>query len=105
MANMIMTNDTRPMGRKSLQISLISSVIDVTDTGCSNHLSGEKSAFSELDETFRTTVKFGDDSRIVVKGKGKTWKQILLVWVNFKRTATRCLSSMGFAGSEILILD
>ncbi|XP_049406281.1 uncharacterized protein LOC125869931 [Solanum stenotomum] len=37
----------------------------------SNHLSGEKSAFSELDETFRTTVKFGDDSRIPLKGKGK----------------------------------
>ncbi|XP_049349070.1 uncharacterized protein LOC125813644 [Solanum verrucosum] len=41
------------------------------DTGCSNYLSGEKSAFSELDETFHTTVKFGDDYCIAVKGKGK----------------------------------
>ncbi|XP_049343909.1 uncharacterized protein LOC125808229 [Solanum verrucosum] len=34
------------------------------DTSCSNHLSGEKSAFSELDETFLTIVKFGDDSHL-----------------------------------------
>lgn len=41
------------------------------DTDCSNHMCGEKSAFSELDETFRTTVKLGDNSRLAAKGKGK----------------------------------
>ncbi|XP_025014648.1 uncharacterized protein LOC112536237 [Ricinus communis] len=39
------------------------------DTGCSNHMSGDKSAFSVLDESFRDNVKFGDDSRISVMGK------------------------------------
>ncbi|KAH0682258.1 hypothetical protein KY289_020010 [Solanum tuberosum] len=84
MASMIVTNDTRPMGRQEVieeeEVSLLMvsqsskqyhKSLWYLDTGCSNHLSGEKSAFSELDETFRTTVKFGDDSCIAVKGKGK----------------------------------
>lgn len=41
------------------------------DTGCSNHMSGNKYAFSELDESFRNTVKFGDNSTVNVMGKGK----------------------------------
>ena len=39
------------------------------DTGCSNHMSGDKSAFSVLDESFRDNVKFGDDFRVSVMGK------------------------------------
>lgn len=41
------------------------------DTGCSNHMCGEKEAFSNLDESFRSSVKFGDNSKISVIGKGK----------------------------------
>lgn len=41
------------------------------DTGCSNHICGDKSTFSDFDETFRNTVKFGDDSTISVMGKGR----------------------------------
>ena len=41
------------------------------DTGCNNHMSGEKSVFSELDEAFRDVVKFGDGSIVSVMGKGK----------------------------------
>lgn len=40
------------------------------DTGCSNHMCGDKSIFSDLDESFRNTVKFGDNSTISVMGKG-----------------------------------
>lgn len=40
------------------------------DTGCSNHMSGNKSAFSHLDESYHDTVKFGDNSTISVMGKG-----------------------------------
>lgn len=40
------------------------------DTGCSNHMSGSKSSFSSLDESFHSTVSFGDSSTIEVKGKG-----------------------------------
>ncbi|CAM8910357.1 unnamed protein product [Rhodiola kirilowii] len=40
------------------------------DTGCSNHMSGNKSSFSYLDESFLSTVRFGDNSVISVMGKG-----------------------------------
>ena len=39
------------------------------DIGWSNHICGDKSAFSELDESFRDTVKFGDDPKVMGKGK------------------------------------
>ncbi|CAL2257558.1 unnamed protein product [Prunus armeniaca] len=39
------------------------------DTGCSNHMCGEKSIFSTLDESFTTTVRFGDDSKVSILGK------------------------------------
>ncbi|GKV50165.1 hypothetical protein SLEP1_g56878 [Rubroshorea leprosula] len=41
------------------------------DTGCSNHMCGDKSAFSDLDESFQDKVKFADNFTIVVKGRGK----------------------------------
>ncbi|XP_031248142.1 uncharacterized protein LOC116105908 [Pistacia vera] len=39
------------------------------DTGCSNHMCGDKKAFSDLDESFHNTVKFGDNSTVSVMGK------------------------------------
>lgn len=41
------------------------------DTGCNNHMCGDKKAFSELDESFRNTVKFGDNSTVSVLEKGQ----------------------------------
>ncbi|GKV53012.1 hypothetical protein SLEP1_g59562 [Rubroshorea leprosula] len=41
------------------------------DTGCSNHMCGDKSAFSYLDESCQDKMKFGDNSTIAVKGRGK----------------------------------
>lgn len=40
------------------------------DTGCSNHMCGNKDIFSVLDESFRTIIRFGDNSIISVIGKG-----------------------------------
>lgn len=40
------------------------------DSGCSNHMCGSKYDFHHLDDSFHTTVKFGDDSVISVMGKG-----------------------------------
>ncbi|KAJ9557149.1 hypothetical protein OSB04_011763 [Centaurea solstitialis] len=40
------------------------------EISCNNHMSGEKEAFSELDKSFRISVKFGDHSKIPVMGKG-----------------------------------
>ncbi|GKV38835.1 hypothetical protein SLEP1_g46700 [Rubroshorea leprosula] len=41
------------------------------DTGCSNHMCGDKSTFLDLDESCQDKVKFGDNSTIAVKGKEK----------------------------------
>jgi hypothetical protein len=38
------------------------------NTGCSNHMCGTISSFSVIDKSFRTTVRFGDDSAISVMG-------------------------------------
>ncbi|KHN36591.1 Retrovirus-related Pol polyprotein from transposon TNT 1-94, partial [Glycine soja] len=40
------------------------------DSGCSNHMTGNKEWFSELDESFSQTVKLGNNTRMVVVGKG-----------------------------------
>ncbi|KAL2524194.1 Retrovirus-related Pol polyprotein from transposon TNT 1-94 [Abeliophyllum distichum] len=40
------------------------------DSGCSNHMCGDKDVFSELDESFRQFVKLGNNTRINVLGKG-----------------------------------
>ncbi|KAH7861467.1 hypothetical protein Vadar_026623 [Vaccinium darrowii] len=40
------------------------------DIGSSNHMCGNKSIFSELDESYRSSAKFGDGSTISVMGKG-----------------------------------
>ncbi|VFR00741.1 unnamed protein product [Cuscuta campestris] len=40
------------------------------DSGCSNHMCGDKNVFTTLDESFRNTVKFGDNSTVSVMGKG-----------------------------------
>ena len=36
----------------------------------SNHMTGSKEAFSELDGNVTGTVKFGDSSRVVIRGRG-----------------------------------
>jgi len=45
------------------------------DTGCSNHMCGDKEAFSDLDESFHSSVKFGDNSIVSFMGKGKVTDQ------------------------------
>ncbi|KAJ4789254.1 polyprotein [Rhynchospora pubera] len=40
------------------------------DSGCSNHMTGFKHLFEELDETYKKTVKLGDNKDIHVEGKG-----------------------------------
>lgn len=40
------------------------------DSGARNHMTGSKAAFSELDENVTGTVKFGDGSRVTIRGRG-----------------------------------
>ncbi|PSS16340.1 Endonuclease, partial [Actinidia chinensis var. chinensis] len=39
------------------------------DSGCSNHMCGNKDMFCDLDSSFRESVKLGNDSRLTVQGK------------------------------------
>jgi len=41
------------------------------DSGCSNHMCGDKDMFCELNEEFRQLVKLGNNTRMTVLGKGK----------------------------------
>ncbi|CAO2045765.1 unnamed protein product [Urochloa humidicola] len=40
------------------------------DSGASNHMTEEREAFSELDTGVVGTVKFGDGSRVEIRGRG-----------------------------------
>ena len=40
------------------------------DSGVSNHMTGTKASFSELDDDVTGTVKFGDGSRVAIQGRG-----------------------------------
>jgi hypothetical protein len=40
------------------------------DSGTNNHMTGSKAAFSELEGNMTGTVKFGDGSRVAIRGRG-----------------------------------
>nr|GEV46500.1 putative RNA-directed DNA polymerase [Tanacetum cinerariifolium] len=40
------------------------------DSGCSNHMCGNKERFVDLDQSFSNTVKLGNNTRMTVEGKG-----------------------------------
>ncbi|GAU16533.1 hypothetical protein TSUD_167640 [Trifolium subterraneum] len=46
------------------------------DSGCSNHMCGIKEWFHDLDESFRESVRLGDDSQMSVMGKGNVKLQM-----------------------------
>lgn len=46
------------------------------DSGCSNHMTGNKEWFSKLEESFHRTVKLGNDTTMVVVEKGNIIMQI-----------------------------
>jgi len=41
------------------------------DSGCSNHMCGQRDIFSHFDSNFRESVKMGNDSSLIVQGKGR----------------------------------
>ena len=46
------------------------------DSGYSNHMCGKKEYFSDFDESFRDSVKLGNNSSMVVTGKGNVRVQV-----------------------------
>lgn len=54
----------------TFETSLDKSNVWYLDNGASNNMTGDRSYFTTLDEMITGKVKFGDDSRIDIKGKG-----------------------------------
>ncbi|XP_031737643.1 uncharacterized protein LOC105435094 [Cucumis sativus] len=52
----------------------------ILDFGCSNHMCGDRSMFSDLNEDFRHSVKLGNNTRMNVMGKGNV--KLLINGVN-----------------------
>lgn len=74
-AEELMLNEVVFLNEKKVMINAFESSLDQSDVwyldnGASNHMTGNRSYFTTLDETITGKVKFGDDSRIVIKGKG-----------------------------------
>jgi hypothetical protein len=73
----------------------------ICDTGATNHMSGSRDAFSELDKTFRGTVRFRDDSVAEIEGRGvvvfrcKNGEQRSFAGVYFIPHLTANIISMG----------
>jgi hypothetical protein len=42
----------------------------ILDTGATNHMTGARTTFSDLDVSIRGTVKFGDGSLVEIEGRG-----------------------------------
>ncbi|XP_008340379.1 uncharacterized protein [Malus domestica] len=40
------------------------------NSGCSNHMSGKRDIFVDLDSSFKESIKMGNDSSLIVQGKG-----------------------------------
>ena len=40
------------------------------DSGCSNHMTGNKDLFSNLDTNIQSEVKLGNDNKVCAIGKG-----------------------------------
>lgn len=45
-------------------------VVSFLDSGCSNHMCGKKKYFSNLDESYKDSVKLDNNSSMAVTGKG-----------------------------------
>ncbi|XP_074363891.1 uncharacterized protein LOC141705649 [Apium graveolens] len=70
-------NDTLLLNEKGLvpklqkdQVKKVESNLWYLDNGASNHMTGLRSKFNELDERVTGQVKFGDGSLVEIKGKG-----------------------------------
>ena len=50
------------------------------DSGCSNHMCGDRAMFNELDEKFQHSVKLGNNTKMNVMGKGNV--KLLMNGVN-----------------------
>ena len=84
------------------------------DSGASNHMTGSKASFSELDDDVTGTVKFGDGSRVAIQGHGtiifrcQNGEHHVLTDVYYipqLRSSIISIGQLDEHGSEVLIKD
>jgi len=84
------------------------------DSSASNHMTGTKAAFSELDGNVTGTVKFGDGSRVAIRGRNtiifrcQNGEHCALTDVYYIPQLLSSIISIGQLderGSEVLIKD
>ena len=74
-ADKLMMHEVVYLNEQKVKPSIFASEQDTTnvwylDNGASNHMSGNRMFFTALDERITGKVRFGDDSRIDIKGRG-----------------------------------
>ena len=84
------------------------------DSGISNHMTGSKAAFSELDDNVTDTVKFGDGSRVTIRGhstiifrcqNGEHRALTDVYYIPQLRSSIISIGQLDERGSEVLIKD
>ena len=84
------------------------------DSGASNHMTGSKAAFSELDDDVTDTMKFVDGSRVAIRGRGtivfryQNGEHCALTDVYYipqLRSSIISIGQLDERGSEVLIKD
>ncbi|XP_074362807.1 uncharacterized protein LOC141703105 [Apium graveolens] len=63
------------------------------DNGASNHMTGQRSKFSRLDEKVTGEVRFGDGSKVTIKGRG------MMIPLNYKNSEVRYLRDVYYIPS------
>ena len=93
-ADELMLNEVVFLNEEKVKPNTFETDLDKTnvwylDNGASNHMSGDQSYFTTLDETITGKVKFGDDSRIDIRGKGS-------ITFRFKSGVKKVMSNVYF---------
>nr|GFB32220.1 retrovirus-related Pol polyprotein from transposon TNT 1-94 [Tanacetum cinerariifolium] len=69
------------------------------DSGCSNHMTGDRSKFKDLDESIKSHVRLGDNQQLQIKGKCitevSTGNQKRCIRVHFAPSLAHNLLSVG----------
>lgn len=112
--NEVVLLNERKVTPKALESDSVEKEVWYLDNGASNHMTGNRSYFAELNESVTGKVKFGDDSCVDIKGKGsivlqgKKGQQRLLTETYFIPSLRNNIISLGQAtesGYEVRMKD
>lgn len=101
MGNTLLLNEVAVKSRLDKTEKSVDSNLWYLDNGASNHMTGQKSSFWELDEGVTGLVRFGDGSTVEIKGKRsvifkwKTREDIIFKEVYFIPTLRSNINNLG----------